>query len=56
MDENNEKEVEDGTKWTDCHMLKYGKLTVLELEIHKRGDFIQQIRARYLGAPLLSTN
>ena len=46
MDEINEEEVEGGTKWTDCHMLKFGKLTVLELEIHERGNFIQQIRAR----------
>ena len=51
MDENTE--VEGGTKWTDRHFLKYGKLTVLELEIQERGNFVQQIRAR---SPFLNLN
>ena len=47
FDEDNEEEVEGRVKWTDRHLLKFGKLTVIELEIQERGNFIQRIRARF---------
>ena len=47
FDEDNEEEVEGRVKWTDRHLLKFGKLTVIELEIQESGNFIQRIRARF---------
>ena len=53
FDEDNEEEVEGRVKWTDRQLLKFGKLTVIELEIQECGNFIQRIRARFPYSPNL---
>ena len=51
--ENDDKE-EESKKWSDRALMnKYGKITAIEIEEEKDGDFIQKIRARCLLPPPL---